>query len=423
MNGHELPRRRKLLAILLAASLLVRLAWCLSRPVNAASIDALPDQRGYLELAQNLLKGNGLKSFDPRFEQDVHAVRTPGYPLLLAACGAAPRVVRAVQAVLDSSTVLAIYWLTRRLRRRDDGPVAAFSAAMLVAFNPFLIYFCGLLLTETLFTAMLAWGMLLLTFRRRFILGIALLGLSVIVRPSAMALPILLSFIGIWATWEHDAGPAGRAARVGNALGAAMIAMLLVVALLLPWAWRNQEVLGEWVWTTTNDGITAYDGFNPAATGASDQRFVQEMPELQAMSETQRSQYLSVEARRFIRDNPARLLPLIARKLARTWSPFPLSEEYGKRSYVMIGLLFSVPFDLLVLIGVVRGGLPRQVVLWLALPAIYFTVVHALSVGSLRYRVPAEPPLAVLAGAGAAFVSRVRGRRAANAATETAAEV
>jgi len=36
-----------------------------------------------------------------------------------------------------------------------------------VAFNPFLIYFSGLLLTETLFTAMLAWGMALLCARGR----------------------------------------------------------------------------------------------------------------------------------------------------------------------------------------------------------------------------------------------------------------
>jgi hypothetical protein len=43
-------------------------------------------------------------------------------------------------------------------------------------------------------------------------------------------------------------------------------------------------------------------------------------------------------------------------------------------------------------------------VLLLALPAVYFTLVHAVSVGSLRYRVPVEPQLAILAAAGAAVV-------------------
>jgi hypothetical protein len=33
----------------------------------------------------------------------------------------------------------------------------------------------------------------------------------------------------------------------------------------------------------------------------------------------------------------------------------------------------------------------------LMLPAVYFTLLHALSVGSLRYRIPAEVPMAVIA--------------------------
>jgi len=31
-------------------------------------------------------------------------------------------------------------------------------------------------------------------------------------------------------------------------------------------------VLGRWIWTSTNAGFTAYDGFNPDATGASEVR-------------------------------------------------------------------------------------------------------------------------------------------------------
>jgi hypothetical protein len=50
----------------------------------------------------------------------------------------------------------------------------------------------------------------------------------------------------------------------------------------------------------------------------------------------------------------------------------------------------------LVLIGLIRGRLSGRVKLFLLAPAAYFTVVHMLTVGSLRYRVPAEPPLAVL---------------------------
>src|SRR5207247_7605124 len=72
-------------------------------------------------------------------------------------------------------------------------------AAALVAFNPFLIYFTGLLLTETLFTAMLAWSMVLLlgpgASWNQTVLWLAgglLLSLSVLVRQSAIGLPVVL---------------------------------------------------------------------------------------------------------------------------------------------------------------------------------------------------------------------------------------
>ena len=66
-------------------------------------------------------------------------------------------VVRLAQALLDTSTVLAIYLLARRFREERGALVAA----AIVAVNPFLIYFSGLVLSETLFTAMLAWGLYL----------------------------------------------------------------------------------------------------------------------------------------------------------------------------------------------------------------------------------------------------------------------
>src|SRR3954469_21250914 len=145
------------LTVLLLSALAVRLAWALAQPVTDEAIDRLPDQREYLALGRNLLHGQGLKFFDPRFGDEVWAFRTPGYPLLVAACGGSVRAIRVAQALIDTSTVLAAYLLARRWLTAGPSVVAA----GVVAVNPFLVYFTGLILTETLFTAMLAWGMLL----------------------------------------------------------------------------------------------------------------------------------------------------------------------------------------------------------------------------------------------------------------------
>ena len=54
-----------------------------------------------------------------------------------------------------------------------------------------------------------------------------------------------------------------------------MVALTLLVVGV--WGVRNHAVLGRWVWLTTNGGVTKYDGFNPDATGASDQGFLRSL--------------------------------------------------------------------------------------------------------------------------------------------------
>jgi hypothetical protein len=181
----------------------------------------------------------------------------------------------------------------------------------------------------------------------------------------------------------------------------AMVAVVVIVLLLFPWALRNRTQLGTWIWTTTNGGITLYDGFNPAADGSSDQSFVRRMPQLQTMGEVQRSVYLSHLARQYITQNPSRVIGLTCHKLLRTWSPIPLSREYGGEArYVLVGLLYTLPFFVLTVAGLLGDRLPVGAKVLLLLPAIYITIIYAASVGSIRYRVPADVPMAIVAAAG-----------------------
>ena len=394
----------------LAVALALRLGWAVTRPVDDAAIDQLPDQREYLEIARTFLNGEGLNFSDPRFGQRVYAHRTPGYPLMLAAVGGNIRAARIAQAIIDTSTVLAAYLLARRWL----SPGVSVLAAALVAFNPVLVYFSALILTETLFTAMLAWGMWLITSPRTlpWLAGAILLAASTLVRPGALPLPVILAVLGALAT-NRRAEPAyhpGRShfPRVPRLpVGTSML--LLTILVLLPWAIRNQRVLGRWVWTSTNAGITRYDGFNPDATGASDQSFVIAMPHLRSMSETERNDYLGREANDFIRGRPLDSIKLAAVKVIRTWSPRPLSREFSRTYYVIVAMAYSVPFFVLFALGWLLNPMPATAKLFLAAPAVYLTFAAALSVGSLRYRIPAEVPMAVIAAGGFAVAGRVLG--------------
>jgi hypothetical protein len=383
--------------ILLVIALVLRLGWSLTRPADRASLAALPDQVEYVKLADSIRAGQGLQFVDERFasQGSVRAFRMPGYPAFLVLLNANPVAVRVVQALIDVSTVLAAALLARRL----IGAGPAVVAAALVAFDPLGIYFQSLLLTETLSSALLMWGMLLLVPRgerpSRFAwwAGVFLLLIAIYARPSMLPFAWVLGVASVFAF--------SLRVRLPVAFG---LAMLTVIA-LLPWAIRNRAVLGEWVWTTTNDGFTLYDGLNPDATGASDQRWAQSMPLLQRMSETERSRHLASMARSYATEHPSRAAELALAKLARLWSPVPLSQEYGR--YAVVAAVHAVPLFVLAVIALLPGGvLPGRVKLFLIAPALLITLMHAVSVGSIRYRFPLDAPLSVLAASALAGRSR-----------------
>jgi hypothetical protein len=380
VRSNPLPRS---LAVWIGIALLLRLAWVLHLPANDAHVAALPDQREYLDLGRNLLHGRGLFFHDVRFNADVFAYRTPGYPIFIAICGGSIHLIRIAQALVDTSTVLATYLLARRWL----SPQRSILAAAMVALNPLLIYFTGLILAETLFTALLVWGIVLISWTGPSPPALLCLACSVLVRPSALLLPAFLSLL-------NTTRP--RAYHWRQALLAGVVTLFL----LFPWAWRNHARLGAWVWTTTNGGITLHDGFNSAADGSSNQSFVKNMPQLQTMGEVERSIYLSGLARQFIQQNPSRTVSLTFDKLLRLWSPIPLSREYGHDPrYVLIGLLYTLPLFAMTLSGLLSDRLPMGAKVLLLIPAIYITLIHAASVGSIRYRMPADVPMAVVAAA------------------------
>jgi 4-amino-4-deoxy-L-arabinose transferase-like glycosyltransferase len=396
------------LAVVMLLGLGVRLGWALHQSSDDAAIDRLPDQREYLDLGQHFFGEDGLWMVDARFRQTVYAYRTPGYPLLVAVCGAKPAAVRIVQCLLDTSTILAVFLLARRWL----SPGGAVLSAAIVAVNPYVIFFAGLILSETLFTAMLCWGLALLILSDgpwpeghkllAWLGGGIILAFAVLVRPGAMLIPVVL---GCGAALANRGVP--RAYEKLWPLPVAATMLLVTVLLLFPWAARNRWILGSWVWTSTNDGITRYDGFNPDATGASDQSFVDSMPWTRDMTEIARSRYFAKLADDWIADHRLEAIRLAGTKIARTWSPMPLSQEYGgRRLYESVGLGFGAVLDVLVLIGLRRRILPGPVKRVLLLPAVYFTVVAALSVGSLRYRIPAEGPMAIVAASAVAGARR-----------------
>ena len=409
VDGGRRASRWLVLAVVLVA-FAIRAAWGLSRPADTASLATLPDQVEYVSLGRSLLDSGRMSFVDPRFNDTVYAFRMPGYPALIALCGGNLRVVRLAQAALDASTVLATIWLARRWLT----PRLSLLAGLFVAVDPLFVYFSGLILSETLFACLLAWGVACLAHgtspwsgvtsrvrRSVWIVGVGLLIASIYVRPAAIVLPVVLIAA---AGWLEMRSPAFVPDRTRWPV-LTFVAVATVMA-LLPWAIRNRALLDRWIFTTTNGGFTLYDAWQPLATGASDLSVLDELPVLANLNEVQRADYLQRLAIDAATADPWRIVRLIPARLGRLWSPVPLSAEYGSRPlYVVVAAIHAIPLMALAIVGIFAStSIGRRGKLMLLAPAIVTSIVYGLTVGSLRYRMPVGPMTGVLAASALTLV-------------------
>jgi 4-amino-4-deoxy-L-arabinose transferase-like glycosyltransferase len=225
-------------------------------------------------------------------------------------------------------------------------------------------------------------------------------GVATLMRPSWLLFTPLALGVGL------AAGPQrARHLRLGVFLLAGL------VAAMLPWWLRNWCVAGRFVPTTLQVGESLYDGWNPQATGGSDMKVVDEFrqrlraedaarggaPESGDCFEFRLDRQLRDAALAWARAHPGRVVELAAIKFLRIWNIWPNEPSLRSpwlRAAVMGGYTPVLVFGLLGVWRFARRGWPYVLCF---LPAAYFTALHVIFVGSLRYRQPALLPLIVLA--------------------------
>jgi hypothetical protein len=394
------------------------------------------DSESYWTLGRTIAEGQPYR-YGPEESQ---VFRTPGYPLLLAplfsiARGDPPVTwARVESAVFGTLAVGGVWWLARKLFDARAGLIAGAMAA----FYPGVVAISVLVLSEAPFCPLMLLQLSLWTvawkadsLRQATVPALAAgaaAGAATLVRPSwllftpfAVVLALLLrvreqppepddSAFSI----QHSAfsiSPSPRPSPRGRGriawIGVLMLTGLIVT--MLPWWVRNARVCGRFVPTTLQVGASLYDGLNPRANGASNMdlmpEVVEELRKQAADGEVPRDVALEVELDRqfraaawtFARDNPAGVVRLAGVKLLRMWNVWPNEPSFAAWPIRLATLLSYAPVMILGIvgaIGTIRRGWP-YVLCWL--PAVYFTLLHVVFVGSIRYRQPALLGLMVLA--------------------------
>jgi 4-amino-4-deoxy-L-arabinose transferase-like glycosyltransferase len=373
-----------------------------------------PDSRQYIKIAHNIRAGDG-----PGLNESAVAARPPGYPYFLAAIfsvfgsssDAPPLLaVRLAQALLGGLLCLVIYLTGKKLYSHAVGLVAA----ALVALDPFLTYFSGLVLSEALFALVLAAAMLSLLHAqdgnvRWAAAAGALLGAAAMVRAST-----LLMIPPVAAAWMLLRWKKPRSIQQGAAV------LLLAAAVMSPWAWRNYKLTGSPVFTTLSAGASLYEATYPGADGGPAIDKIKWPEETESMGEAEKDAYLRRRALEFIRQDPLRILSLAFVKLRRFWSIFPNFSEYRRPVVMAVSALYMVPMLVCIAAGIIIRRKTLGAAAILLVPAIYFTGLHMVFVGSIRYRAPVMPLLAVFAGAAVvAFARRAFGTAGIDGAQPT----
>ena len=354
------------------------------------------DEREYLRLSQSLVRGEGFVTPQQRPTAD----RAIGYPFWLALIARvrldSPTAVRLAQVVLSVACLLLMYGIARQLGDDRRALVALWFGAL----YPYFIYMAGAVLPTTLFRFLLLAAVWLLIAAARqqrtatLFAGGALFGLAILTVPSGL---VLVCIAGFWLYVSE---------KVAWHRMAWLFAGCLVV--VSPWLMRNYYQLGVWQ-VATSGGYNFWLGNNPAAQIELPGSIV--MPgdmqkRLQALQdEKEISRLYQTEAMAFIEQKPAAALWRTFKKAILFWrlDPSPATQSYVRQDSV-VRWLGIVCFSLLLFMAVLGSvTMPPAAkgarTLWL-LFGLAFTLVHAVTIVKVRFRLPLDHFILVLAAFG-----------------------
>jgi 4-amino-4-deoxy-L-arabinose transferase-like glycosyltransferase len=339
---------------------------------------ALVDAIAYRDSAAQLLKDWHL----------VNLFQMPLYPLLIAITG--PSV---GQLGADITLGVMSVWLVCALADQlfADQYVRLFAAAATACYPPF-IFFSVVGLSETLFITLVL-AAFLCWYRSRFTVAAIFAVLAVLTRPVFDLFAPLL--VLLFALIVHRLS-------VTKALQQLGIYVLVYCALMTPWWVHNAKAYGSFVRLTPGSGTALYAGNNPLnRSGGGNLGVDYNLSAFANITDPiERDRALRNAAIDFIVHNPKRFLELAGLKFLRVWRLTPINEAYRSLSTVIASIAYFVPVLLLAGLGLFAKRQHLRQLSPVLLFGIGYTAVHMIFVGTIRYRLPVEPFLIILAGAG-----------------------
>jgi hypothetical protein len=373
MIAVDARRTHVFLFTILAAGLVLRLAAAVLLPEQN-----FPDAVLYREQARQLWQHF---TFDDPYRMPLHqilmALTGPGWGSL----------------ILDILLSTAAIWLSFQLSLAVfDNVITALVTALATAVYPFFIFYAVVGLTETLFITLLL-AAYVCWYRGWFAAAAVCAVLSILTRPTFDLLaPVLVIYFSLFI---HRLSYGATAKRVASYAA-------VYVLLMSPWWIHNYHAYGTFVRLHFGANLTLYGSNNPhnPSGGVSDAHH--DLSEFEKIPDPiARDRAYRDAALKYITEDPVRFIKLAGLKFTRFWRFWPSAEEYRTPLYVVGSIISFVPVLVLAIVYLIffsSGNFVRIFPLLLFIG--YLTAVHMVMAGSIRYRLPLEPFLIVLAAAG-----------------------
>jgi 4-amino-4-deoxy-L-arabinose transferase-like glycosyltransferase len=311
--------------------------------------------------------------------------------------GHRPQAIRWVQAVLSTTVIVPIFLVTLW----TFGQASANLAAVLTAVYPPAIFYSGMLLTESLYTVLLAWLLLAVAAVKRRPAGItwlagAVMGTTILLRQEALTMAPCFGAIMLLPKWREH-------------LRTVVVFAVMTGAVVSIWTVRNYVLSGRLLLVAAHSGDIVYI----SAKGWPNWHF--DDPELQSLvrgtTYLTQNDVLGAAGMKMIRADPVGYLSVRLRSLPDFWwtshtnylrgfsDSFGQYTRQGRWPRVAIKAVLLIVNSALIIVGLMglwrsarerRGGAGAWI---LAVPIVITAGVHFWLYTSPRYAIPIMPAL------------------------------
>jgi hypothetical protein len=339
----------------------------------------LPDLKSYQLIAAEISAGVFISN----------DATMPLYPLLVVLFGGAEQAHVCIGMIFGVISVVLVWAFARTLF--EDRKVALV-AAWMMSIYPMAIFYGAVGLTESVFVPLIL-GAFLALHKNRLVWASILIVLSILTRPT---MDVYAPIVILWnALFIRKKG-------VFLAFRDLMIYGILYALIMSPWWYHNLKKYDNFVRLNQSFGVVFYSGNNPLNTSGGgikgiDFDFKNVDGFYDTNSSTEKERLLKDAAFKYIRQEPKRFFEMALVKFFRFWRLTPYSPKVKQNSMALITTVSLIPIIFFAFVTAInRREMFKHFTPILGF-VVYLTMIHMITLASIRYRYPLEPLLIVLA--------------------------